>query len=217
MTTTDAVLTVLSDYLGTIVSRSIVQTASKSCALDGSDIPTSQSVQYLHALDAGIHAFISDPPSAEECRERLRSALGASIPARSDDSPSKLSVDITQEYDVVTARNHVKTLCQDLGFSIAEQVKIATAVSELARNIVLYVGEGRIEIETVSIPRKGVEVRAIDDGPGIPNIDEIVAGEYNSKTGMGVGLLGTQRIMDEFHVESGPGIGTRVHARKYLS
>jgi serine/threonine-protein kinase RsbT len=216
MTTTDAVMTVLNDYLGTIVSRSIAHTAANSCALHGTYIPASQSAAYLAALNAGVQAFVADPVKAEECRSRLQVTVGAPAPKPTAESPSQMSVEILQEYDIVTARNHVKLLCDQLGFSIAEQVKIATAVSELARNIVQYVGVGRIEIESVSIPRAGVEVRAIDNGSGIPNVGEIIAGNYTSKTGMGVGLLGTKRIMDEFEITS-DSRGTRVLARKYVS
>ena len=216
MTTTDAVMTVLNDYLGTIVSRSIAHTAANSCAQEGTHIPASQSSAYLAALNAGVQAFVADPALAEECRSRLRATMGAADPMPTAEAPSQQTVQILQEYDVVTARNHVKTLCDQLGFSIAEQVKIATAVSELARNIVIYVGSGRIEIESISSPKPGVEVRAIDNGPGISNLDEIVSGNYTSKTGMGVGLLGTKRIMDEFEITSDSG-GTRVLARKYVS
>ena len=218
VTSTDAVLGVLNDYLGTIVSRSIVQSAANACALDGAAISAAQGGQYLHAVDAGLNAFIVDPALAEECRGRLRALVGEADAAEDHaEAPSRLSIDILQEYDVVTARNHVKRMCEDLGFSIAEQVKIATAVSELARNIVQYVGTGRIELETIAVPHQGVEIRAIDAGPGIANIDEIISGNYTSKTGMGVGLLGTRRIMDEFRIESEQGGGTRVFARKYVA
>jgi serine/threonine-protein kinase RsbT len=216
MTSTDDVLGILNDYLGTIVSRSIVQTAANTCALAGNDIPAAQREMYIAAVDSGVNAFIAIPMQKQECRERLRALIGAPSPDEPD-SYARLIIEILHEFDVVTARNHVKQLCQNLGFSIAEQVKVATAVSELARNIVQYVGSGRIELDTVTLPHPGIEIRAIDEGPGISNIDEIIAGNYSSKTGMGVGLLGTRRIMDEFRIESTPDRGTRVYARKYVA
>ena len=165
-----------------------------------------------------MQAFVAEPTQQRECSSRLRSLLESNgfLLASATASSTRMTVEINEEYDIVTARNHAKTICDDLGFSASEQVKIATVVSELARNIHAYVGRGRIELEIVGSPRPGIEIRATDSGNGIPNIDEILAGKYRSRTGMGVGLLGTQRLMDEFSINSGPGRGTRLVVRKYV-
>lgn len=102
------------------------------------------------------------------------------------------------------------------GFSIPDAVKIATVVSELARNIVVYAQKGRVEFEVFRTPRVGIEIVAFDDGPGIADVAHILSGKYRSRTGMGLGLLGSKRLVDEFTVDSAPGKGTRVVARKYV-
>lgn len=217
MTPTATVTNVLNDYVGSLVARSIVNGAAMASGVDPEAMNSAQVQTFLRALDAGVLAFVHEPHKQHECTARLRSALEAHgaqphVAAQSQ----RLVVEVNEEYDIVTARNHTKTLCDEIGFSASEQVKIATVVSELARNIVLYVGRGRIELEIVSVPRQGIEIRAIDQGGGIPNLEEVLSGKYRSKTGMGVGLLGTKRLMDEFEIDSAPGRGTRLRVRKYL-
>lgn len=214
---------ILNDYVGAIVARSIVNGAATACGINPANISSAQIPQYLRALDAGVQAFVIEPAQQRECSARLRAALAAhpgaatyGTGAASAPVAARVSIDVASEIDIVTARNHTKTLCDDLGFGASEQVKVATVVSELARNIVLYVGDGRIELETVTVPRRGIEIRAIDRGNGIPNIDEVLSGRYRSKTGMGVGLLGTRRLMDEFTIDTGSGRGTKILVRKYL-
>jgi len=212
------ITTVLNEYVGTIVARSIVNGAANTCGIDPHQLSPEQIPCYLKALENGIQAFVAVPEKQRECTARLRSMLDSSgfRVQNATSATKRMVVDITEEYDIVTARNHTKTMCSDLGFSASEQVKIATVVSELARNIVAYVGRGRIELEVVNTPRNGIEVRSYDQGNGIPNLDEVLSGLYRSKTGMGVGLLGTKRLMDEFQIDSVPGRGTTLVVRKYL-
>ena len=84
-----------------------------------------------------------------------------------------------------------------------------TAVSELARNIVLYAGEGQIELKLLTSPQ-GLSVVARDHGPGIANLEQIMAGDYKSRLGMGLGLRGVKRIADRFEIQTAPGQGTTV-------
>ena len=218
LTSTTDITTVLNEYVGTIVARSIVNGAANACGVDLGALSASQIPCYLRALDNGVQAFVVEPARQRECSARLR-ALMESSGFAADPGTAVLSrqmIEIGQEIDIVTARNHARTMCDNLGFSPSEQIKIATVVSELARNIVLYVGAGRIEIEAVNLPRRGVEIRSVDQGSGIPNIDEVLSGKYRSKTGMGVGLLGTKRLMDEFAIDTSPALGTKLVVRKYL-
>lgn len=218
MTPVADIAAVLNEYVGTIVARSIVNGAASSCGIDPHELSAAQIPGYLRALDNGVQAFVAEPTKQRECSARLRSMLESSgFQAMNATAVSThMVVEINGEYDIVTARNHTKTVCEDLGFRPSEQVKIATVVSELARNIVAYVGRGRIELEAVNTPRRGIEIRAIDQGNGIPNLDEILSGRYRSRTGMGVGLLGTKRLMDEFTIDSGRGRGTKLVVRKYI-
>jgi len=212
---------ILNDYVGTIVARCIVNGATTASGIDPNTMTPGQVPAFLAALESGVQAFVPEPDAKRECIARLRALMGPGhaqdVATSSASAPELMVVEITEEYDIVTARNHSRALCDDLGLSVSEQVKITTVVSELARNIVHYVGTGRIEMQIVTTPRRGIEIRATDKGGGIPNIDEILSGRYKSGTGMGVGLLGTKRLMDEFDIDTGPGRGTRLVVRKYVA
>ncbi|MDF2693384.1 MAG: Anti-sigma factor RsbT [Labilithrix sp.] len=133
-----------------------------------------------------------------------------------DAPPSRQEVAIASEHDVIHARTDAKRLADTLGFSIPDAVKVATVVSELARNIVNYAREGSIELEVVDTPRKGIRITAIDHGPGIPDVEHILSGKYRSRTGMGLGLVGSKRLVDQLEVDSAPGRGTKVVAHKFV-
>ena len=109
-----------------------------------------------------------------------------------------------------------KKLAAQLGFAESEQFLIATAVSELATNIIRYANRGRITLRMIREDgRTGIEVTAEDHGPGIVNIDEAMQEHFSSGSGLGLGLPSVRRIMDEFAIESNPGQGTRVVVRKW--
>jgi serine/threonine-protein kinase RsbT len=125
-------------------------------------------------------------------------------------------IPIVAEDDIVRARSRGREVCRALGFTEINQVKVATAISELARNIFQYAGKGSLTLTTVESPRKGIEVIARDEGKGIPDLKLVLSGSYRSKSGMGMGLLGTKRLMDFFEVETAPEKGTVVTVRKFL-
>ncbi len=139
------------------------------------------------------------------------SAIPSSIPSAGSTSTV---VTVESEDDVVVARGFARELARRLGFSPSDQVKIATATSELARNIVQYAGHGRITIRPTSSSEPGIEIIAEDEGSGIVDLDTILSGNYRSKRGMGRGLIGTRAIMDDFDVRTAPNAGTRVTIRK---
>lgn len=126
-----------------------------------------------------------------------------------------LTVSIRSELDVVGARQRARQIAGICGYANRDQVSIATAVSELARNIYNYVGSGKIHfaIEGATSPQV-LTIRIEDDGPGIPHIDTILGGNYQSTTGMGKGLVGAQRLMDRFDIVTGVGIGTKITLQK---
>ena len=129
--------------------------------------------------------------------------------------PESLDIAIKVEGDIVRARGAGRDMCRDLGLSEINQVKVATAISELARNIFHYAKTGNIALRRLSAPRPGIEVVATDQGPGIPDLKLVLSGAYKSKTGMGKGLLGARRLVDFFEVDTAPERGTRVVLRKY--
>lgn len=126
-----------------------------------------------------------------------------------------LSLSIRHEHDVVTARQRARQLAAWLGFDAGEQTRIATAVSEIVRNAFRYGDEGRVDfaIEGRTEPQV-FAIKISDQGPGIPDLDQILSGQYRSSTGMGLGMIGARRLMDQFHIESAPGRGTTVSLRK---
>jgi serine/threonine-protein kinase RsbT len=106
---------------------------------------------------------------------------------------------------------------QEAGFDEAPSRMIATAVSELARNVLKYAGSGEFRLRSVERPGgRGVEIEVSDHGPGIPDIEAAMSDHFSSSGTLGMGLPGVKRLMDEFSLESSPGQGTRVTARKWL-
>ncbi len=127
-----------------------------------------------------------------------------------------LNIKIKTEFDVVAARQRARQIAGICGFANQDQVRVATSVSELARNIFRYVGEGKVSftIEGETAPQV-LKVVVSDQGAGIKHIDSILAGEYVSSTGMGKGIIGCQELMDKFDIETGPS-GTEVTLQKIL-
>jgi signal transduction histidine kinase len=128
-----------------------------------------------------------------------------------------LAVDVRSEPGVVLARQRARQIAGLLEFATLEQTRIATAVSELARNAVEYAGSCRVEFALEDgEPPECLVVRISDEGPGIPHLSRILDGRYLSKTGLGLGLIGAKRLMDRFEVDSAPGEGTRIVLGKAL-
>src|SRR5262245_13814624 len=127
-----------------------------------------------------------------------------------------LSIRIRQEHDVVAARQRARQIAAALGFDSTEQTRIATAVSELARNAYMYAGGGAAEfrVEGQVAPQLLI-VTVSDSGPGIKHLDDVMTGRYRSATGMGIGIAGTRRLMDHFDVSS-TDAGTTISIKKLL-
>jgi serine/threonine-protein kinase RsbT len=123
---------------------------------------------------------------------------------------------IRSESDIVTTRRTVREVAQGLGFGLTDVTRIVTATSELARNVVLYAGSGVIRWRELGISGKvGVELTLEDNGPGITNIEQAMQEGYTTSGGLGLGLPGTKRLMDEFEIASEVGKGTRITVRKW--
>lgn len=126
-------------------------------------------------------------------------------------------VPIKSDSDIVVARQHARALAKALGFAGSDLTLIATALSELARNIVEHAQRGEIIVESVhSGMRSGLVITACDSGPGIADVDLALQDGYSTGKGLGLGLPGSKRLMDEFEIASGPGQGTRVKVTKWL-
>ncbi|MDC0713747.1 ATP-binding protein [Stigmatella sp. ncwal1] len=147
-------------------------------------------------------------------------------PASSTASPSFASqavpragrpavLNIHTEADASTARFTARALCEELGGKGFECQKVATAVSELARNQLAYAGGGTIQLHPERTPRRLIRVLAQDQGQGIADVSLVLSGAYRSKTGLGLGLLGVKRLADRFEVRTGP-TGTQVEFEVWL-
>ena len=123
---------------------------------------------------------------------------------------------INSDQDIVGARQSGRTLAAELGFSSADATLIATAISELARNIVSYARKGEIRLEKVeNSAHAGIVVVADDDGPGIPDVRQALRDGFSTSGSLGLGLPGVRRLMDEFEIKTRPGHGTTVTVKKW--
>jgi serine/threonine-protein kinase RsbT len=125
---------------------------------------------------------------------------------------------ITAEEDLVRVRRATRVLCIKLGFNLVEQTKMITAASELARNTLVFGGGGEVQIQVLLEPgRAGLRLIFEDNGPGIPNIELAMKDGYTTGNGLGLGLSGSKRLVNEFDISSQIGEGTRVSITRWKS
>jgi serine/threonine-protein kinase RsbT len=129
---------------------------------------------------------------------------------------SQSCVKIISEWDIVAARQLGRDIAKAMGYSTVDQARIATAISELARNIYLYAENGTICIEQLDIPSQGLKIMATDVGPGISDIRKVMEDGYTTSGGLGAGLPGVKRLMDDFTIDSEVGKGTEIISVKWL-
>lgn len=223
-----ALLGALEPSISPITARTVVTAALKrmGCRVDELTLGM-LGPRLTQEIQRGLRLFRTPEPQISQCVSRLEEAFrkegdrharatgGAapSLPIEATDANHEVA--IWGEDDIVKARNTVRELARRIGFSAVDQVKIATVVSELTRNIVSYAGTGTVRIRTLPGLGGGIEIRATDRGPGIKNLEEIMKGTYVSKTGMGLGLVGSRRVMDEFSITTGTS-GTQVSTKKWI-
>ena len=124
-------------------------------------------------------------------------------------------LEIRASDDIVRVRQRVRAAAVATGLSLVDQTKIVTAASELARNTLDHGGGGRVDIDTVDGPRKGVVLVFSDEGKGIKDIDTALRDGYTTGGGLGLGLGGAKRLCNEFSIDSAPGAGTRITVVKW--
>ncbi|MFZ1006417.1 MAG: anti-sigma regulatory factor [Candidatus Sulfotelmatobacter sp.] len=120
------------------------------------------------------------------------------------------TVPVVSEPDIVVVRRRVREVAAQIGLSLVDQTKVITAASELARNTLIYGGGGSMQLESLNGPRLGVRLTFKDNGPGIPDIELALRDGFTTGSGLGLGLGGTKRLVNEFDIESKVGQGTRV-------
>ena len=199
----------LARYVSPIIARSIVVRALRECRIE----PTSLMREDLHALrsrlESGLRVF-TEQSSVDAFSTEIAALAGVSLPSR-----ETVTIAVKTERDLVDALSTTRRLCDQWRVRVLARQRVATVVSELARNIVTYTSGGVVELIPIDGPRPRVLIRASDDGPGITNLDEVMAGQYKSKTGLGKGLLGSKRLADRFEIRSSRG-GTIVEAELEL-
>lgn len=133
--------------------------------------------------------------------------------------PDEQHIPIVREEDIVLARQEGRALAKTLGFGLVDQSRIATAISELARNVIRYAVRGEVILRPLLASdgsgRRGLEVEVADSGPGIADPEAAMRDGYTTGGGLGMGLPGAKRLMDEFSLISAPGQGTIVTIRKW--
>ncbi|ALX49140.1 anti-sigma regulatory factor [Lentibacillus amyloliquefaciens] len=126
-------------------------------------------------------------------------------------------VKIKQEWDIVKARQLGRDMSRKVGFGTVDQARIATAISELARNIYLYADDGEICFEIVdNNEHQGIIILSLDTGPGIQNLSLVMEDGYSTSGGLGAGLPGVKRLVDNFDIKSEEGKGTEIQVMKWL-
>lgn len=138
------------------------------------------------------------------------------IPTTAPSTADGVRIPISSDTDIVKARQEGRKVAADAGFAFTELALIATAISELARNIVRYARSGEIAIRPITnSTRRGIQIVAQDQGPGIRDLEQALQVGFSTSGGLGLGLPGVRRLMDEFDIQSGLGQGTTVSITKW--
>jgi serine/threonine-protein kinase RsbT len=213
--TEETILNTLKTFLNEIAAKSLVSLSLTTANVDADAMVPGDDLRLFRELEKGVRICLQDPVAQNACIRSLSKILGP----KNDNTlqrNKRAEVSIITESDIVIARSLGRDMCKEIGFSPTDQIKLATVVSELARNIVQYGGRGKIVLTTLDGTKPGLEVCAHDEGPAIENVDFVLSGQFRSKIGMGRGLTETKNLVDDMNVESDTKTGTTVTARKYL-
>jgi serine/threonine-protein kinase RsbT len=212
--TDDRITKVLGKYMPERSARALISQARGATGIEHSDLEARDLSTLFLALEQQA-ATVLDRWTRALLHGELEFELASSTSGIVKTAPMVAdAVDVRSEWDVSVARSRSREIMTALGAKSYEVVKVMTLVSELARNIVLYTRGGRIAFEPCQDPRCLV-VRATDDGPGIPNLSDVLAGRYRSKTGLGKGLIGVKRLSSRFTIHTDSS-GTRIEAEVRL-
>ena len=203
----DRVLEVLARYMSRIHAEMTLRRAIDKVGIDQRLDDTSAYPRLAAALETSLRLFTTE--------SEVDTAVGELREVLTPDQPTAITVELRSEADMSLARQAARNLAEKMGARSFDAQKFTTAVSELARNIVMYAGRGHLELVPLSEGMRGLRVLAIDKGPGIENLEEILAGRYKSKKGLGKGIMGVRKLMSRFEIESDDG-GTRVEAELHL-
>jgi serine/threonine-protein kinase RsbT len=209
---------VLAGTISSITQRSIFSRMGGLATTPVHQLTPSDRAAVMQELESSLRLFARGNSSQliASCARVLNPAGGGPGPAVAVSTAglSPRQFPIEQEKDIAMARLEAWSEAVRLGLSKFASVKVATAVSELARNIVFYAGRGIVELRSLQDERgiTALQIIASDQGPGIPadKLDEIWAGTYKSQRGMGKGLMAVKKLVDDFQMDTRPGAGTTV-------
>jgi len=202
------ILSVLEKHVSRVTARGVLDLSLQSAGIRREQLLDQHLPRVLPRVIRGVQVFTQGAAHAA-----LRRDLMALEPAPEYVPPDL--VPITQERDISSARSLAREMCERMGTTSFATQKVATIVSELARNIVSYTPGGSLELVPSRSPQPRILIRALDKGSGIPQLSEILAGRYRSRSGLGKGILGSKRLADRFDIQTGPS-GTRIEAEVYL-
>lgn len=186
-------------------------------ALDHVEPPTESCRPVLLALSSGDRRRQRELDAGRHLLEcEVCAGLSEPLVGRGTSRDGEVLVIIEGDPDIVQARQAARALADRAGFSGATPTLLATAVSEIARNIVRFADHGSVTIELLERPQAGIRVVARDTGPGIPDVGQALQDGFSTYGGLGIGLPGARRIMDEFTVDTERGRGTTVTMVKWL-
>jgi serine/threonine-protein kinase RsbT len=189
--------------------RAMLRSAASKHGLDLATLREAELATLATALESALRIFVADPAA-------VRAVLAPWFAAPDATLAEPVTVDVASEQDILNVRSAVRAACHAVEGNTSYTTRLLTASSELARNIQMYAGKGRIAVTVLAAAsRRGVEIVATDEGPGIENVEAVLAGRHRSKLGMGAGLRGTRALVDTFDIETGPNRGTRVRIVKW--
>lgn len=189
-------LGILSRYLSTVNAQGAISSALRARNVTPESLTLGDLPGIVPLLNNSIRLFV-DPAKQEEVRAQLNALRGRV-------QPISRTLPISDEGSISEARSIARDLCQMAGARALVLQKVVTIVSELARNVVSYTPGGRMTLAIGGDVSPVITVRSIDSGSGIPNLEEILAGRFRSRTGMGKGLRGVQKLADRFNIDTGP-------------
>lgn len=200
----EAITPLMNDSLGVTAARSVFRTLPPSVHAEAGSLDVVEVRELLAHLETSgrLFAAVGKPLPVR----LLRDAITCSQPARHKEQ----RFTIASDGDVLIVQRATQALTKGF-FSVTDCVRLATAVSELARNIYMYAQAGTVMLKLIDeAAHWRFEVDAADQGPGIANLELILSGGYKSRTGLGRGLLGTRALLDEMRIDSAVGKGTRI-------
>jgi serine/threonine-protein kinase RsbT len=209
MTELDDLRTFLERYLSPMIARPMLQKALRERNISPERFRRDDAYKIGPLLERGLMLFVEDLHRERALRELSELCQGVQHRA----GPCQIS--INSESDLSVVRNEARRICEEVHAGSYTVQKVTTIASELARNIVSYATRGTLEIVPINGQGRRILLRAVDSGPGIPNLELVLSGRYRSKTGLGKGLLGSKRLSDHFDVATGV-TGTLVVAEVLL-